>query len=100
MYIVSQPIRIEYQPAGGGTGLTIGYEVLDETGVKDVVDYPDSLLTEIALSIGSIYQGEFTPDKVGIWTIRIADSVGGLAVKQYVVINDIEKMLSVPVMVA
>jgi len=100
MYTVNQPIRIEYQPAGGGTGLTAGYEVLDETGVKDIVNYPDALLTEIPLTVGSIYQGEFTPDAVGVWTVRIADSLGGLAVKQYIVTKDIEKLLSIPAMVA
>ena len=100
MYIVNQPIRVEYQPAGGGTGLTVGYEVIDETGVKDIINYPNALLTETTMTIGSIYQGEFTPDEVGIWTIRIADSLGGLALKQYVVIKDVEKLLSIPAMVA
>ena len=100
MYILNKPIRIEYQPAGGEIGLTVGYEVLDETGNKDLVDYPDALLTEISLTVGSIYQGEFIPDEIGTWTIHIADSVGGLALKQYVVNKDIEKLLSAPAMVA
>jgi len=100
MYMVNKPIRVEYQPPGGGIGLTVGYEVLDETGIKDIINYPDAFLTEITLTIGSIYQGFFTPDEIGIWTVHVADSVGGLAVKQYVVTKDVEKLLSVPVMVA
>ena len=100
MYILGKPIRIEYQPAGGSTGLTVGYEILDETGVKDIVNYPDALLAEIVLAVGSIYQGEFTPDAVGTWTVRIADSAGGLAVKQFVVIKDIENLIVVPAMIA
>jgi len=100
MYTLNKPIRIEYQPAGGGIGLTVGYEVLDETGVKDIVNYPDTVLTEIPLTVGSIYQGYFTPDEVGTWTVHIADPLGGLAVKQYVVTKDIEKLLSIPAMIA
>ena len=100
MYPVNEPIRIEYQPAGGGTGLTVGFEILDETGAKDVENFPDAFLAEISLTVGTIYQGSFIPDEVGIWTIRIADSFGGLAIKQYVVTKDIEGMLAVPAMVA
>ena len=100
MYPVNKPIRVEYQPAGGGTGLIAGYEVIDETGVKDIINYPDTILTEIPLTVGTIYQGSFTPDETGIWTIRIIDSLGGLAIKQYVVTKDIEAMLAIPAMVA
>lgn len=99
-YIVNQPIRVEYQPAGGVTGITVGFEILDETGTKDLENFPDSLLAEIPLTVGTIYQGEFTPDKIGIWTVHIADSVGGTGIKQYVVVKDIENLIIIPAMIA
>lgn len=98
-YIVNQPIRIEYQPAGGTAGLTVGVEIFDETGEKDTHDFPDALLTEIVLVESSMYRGEFTPDEIGTWTVHIADSASGTAIKQYVVVKDIEKMIISPAMV-
>lgn len=100
MYIVNQPIRVEYQPAGGEAGITVGVEYFDETGEKDVVNFPDALLIEIPLVGSSMYRILFTPDTVGTWTVHIADSIGGTAVKQYVIIKDVEKMLSSPAMIA
>lgn len=99
-YKVNQPIRVEYQPAGGTGGLTAGIEIFDETGEKDVANFPDALLTEKVVVGGSIYQGEFTPDEIGIWSIHIADSDGGTAIKQYVVSKDIESLFSSPAMIA
>jgi hypothetical protein len=100
MAIVNEPVRVEYQPAGGTAGLTVGFEILDETGNKDIVNFPDALLTEKPLTVGVLYQGEFIPDETGTWTVHIADSAGGTAIKQYVVVHDIEKLLAVPAMVA
>jgi hypothetical protein len=100
MYIVNRPIRIEYQPVGGTAGLTVGVEYFDETGEKDLVNYPDALLIEIVVVNSSMYRIEFTPDEVGTWTVHIADSAGGTAIKQYVVIKDIEGMLIIPAMIA
>lgn len=98
-YIVNQPIRVEYQPAGGTAGLTVGVEYFDETGEKDIVNYPDALLAEIVMVGSSMYQGEFTPDAVGIWSVHIADSDGGTAIKQYVVGKDIENLFIIPAMI-
>ena len=98
-YVVNKPIRIEYQPAGGEAGLTVGVEILDETGGKDTQDFPDMLLTEMVLVGSSMYRGEFTPDEIGIWTVHIADSAGGTAIKQYVVVKDIENLIISPAMV-
>lgn len=100
MYIVNQPIRVEYQPVAGTAGLTVGVEYFDETGEKDLVNYPDALLIEKILVGSSMYRIDFTPDAVGTWTVHIADSAGGTAIKQYVVIKDIEKMLIIPAMIA
>ena len=99
-YIVNQPIRVEYQPAGGTAGLTVGFEILDETGAKDVINYPDSLLTEIPLTVGVLYQGEFTPDVIGTWTVHVTDSLGGNSIKQFVVVKNIENLIIIPAMVA
>ena len=57
------------------------------------------LFDEIVLVGSSMYRGEFTPDQIGTWTVHIADSAGGTAIKQYVVVKDIEKMIIVPAMV-
>ena len=100
MHVVNRPIRVEYQPAGGTGGLTVGVEYFDETGEKDLVKYPDALLVEVVLVGSSMYRIEFTPDEVGTWTVHLADSFGGTAIKQYTVVKDVEKMLIVPAMVA
>jgi len=99
-YIVNKPIRVEYQPAGGTAGLTVGMEILDETGDKDIVNYPDVLFDEIPLVGGSMYRKELIPDTIGTWTVHIADSLGGTAIRQYVVVRDIEHILTAPAMVA
>jgi len=98
-HVINQPIRIEYQPAGGVAGLTVGAEIFDETGEKDTHDFPDILLDEMVLVGSSMYRKEFTPDEVGTWTVHIADSAAGTAIKQYVVVKDIEKMITIPAMV-
>lgn len=98
-YIVNKPIRIEYQSAGGTANLIVGAEILDETGEKDIQDFPDMLLIEKVLVGSSMYCGEFIPDEIGAWTVHIADSVGGTAIKQYIVIKDIEKMNISPAMI-
>ena len=98
--IVNQPIRVEYQPVGGTSGLTVNTVILDENGVTDEIDFPIFPLTELPIAGKSMYQGEFTPDTVGTWSVYIVDSDGGTAIKQYVVVKDIENMLAAPVMVA
>jgi hypothetical protein len=99
-YTVNQPTRVEYQAAGGTAGLTVSVEILDENGFTDTVNFPVFALTEMPLAGGSIYQGTFTPDEVGIWTARISDSDGGSIIKQYIVKKDIENLLIAPAMVA
>lgn len=99
-YKVNQPIRVEYQPAGGTAGLTVSVEILDETGFTDTQDFPVLSLTEVPLAGSSMYQGSFTPDEIGIWTVHISDSAGGTSIKQFVVVKDIENLLANPVMIA
>lgn len=99
MYLVNQPIRIEYQPAGGLADLTVGVEIFNEIGEKDLIDFPNALLTEIVLVGSSMYRGKFIPDKIGTWTVHIADSNGGTAIKQYVVIKDINNLIIIPAMI-
>jgi hypothetical protein len=100
MNVVNKPIRVEYQPAGGTPGLTVGIEYFDETGQKDIANFPDALLTEIPMVGSSMYRVAFTPDAEGTWSVHIADSAGGTAIKQYVVSKDVEKLLAIPAMVA
>ena len=98
-HIVNHPIRIEYQPAGGIASLTVGVEIFDETGEQDLENFPNALLIEKVLIGSSMYRGEFIPDEVGTWSVHIADSAGGTAIKQYVVVKDIEKMNIIPAMI-
>ena len=98
-HIVNQSVRIEYQPARGTAGLIVGAEIFDETGEQDLINFPNILLAEIPLVESSMYRGEFIPDEIGTWTIHIADSAGGTAIKQYIVVKDIEKMNISPAMI-
>lgn len=78
-YQINQAIKVFYQAAGTGTGLTVTMDVYDEADVKDVAQ--SGTMTEIGTT--GRYQKSFTPDAVGDWHIEISDSAGGEAVKQY-----------------
>jgi len=98
---LNQSVRVEYQPAGGEAGLVIKMEIIDETGFKDLVNFPDVTMTEIPLSGCSIYQGSFTPDALGTWTVHVNKSDGTSSViKQYEVEKSIESLLTTLPMVA
>lgn len=82
-YKVSELIKVVYQASGATTGLTdVTMEIYDETGSKDIVNFPDVTLTEIG-STGR-YEGSFTPDVVGNWEIMINSvTKPGKMVRQY-----------------
>lgn len=81
-YKVGEEIRVVYQAPGAATGETVTMEIYDETGAKDVVNFPDVTMTEVGTK--GRYRGTFTPDVEGEWEIQIALSSGdGGIVKQY-----------------
>ncbi len=81
-YAVNEVIDITYQTDGAKSGETVTLEIFDETGVKDLTNFPDITMTEI-LTTGR-YGGSFTPDVQGEWIIMISYSSGkGKTVKQY-----------------
>ncbi len=45
-YKVNHAIRVLYQAIGTGTGLTVTMEIFDETGVKDLINFPDVTMVE------------------------------------------------------
>jgi hypothetical protein len=79
---VNEAIRIVYQPDGAKTGETVTTEIFDETGAKDVVNFPDLVHTEIGTT--GRYEGQFTPDTEGNWTTMTSYSSGkGKVVRNY-----------------
>ncbi len=81
-YAVNEAIKVTYQTDGAKSGEAVTIEIFDETGVKDPVDFPDIVMTEILTS--GRYEGTFTPDAQGEWIIMISYSSGkGKLVKQY-----------------
>ena len=85
-YKVNESIQVMYQAAGAATSLTPLMEIYDETGVKDIVNFPDVNMTEIGSS--GRYTGSFTPDQEGEWSVQISDVNGGKVVKQFSVGKD------------
>jgi len=49
-------------------------EIFDETGAKDLVNFPDVVLTEIGAT--GRYVGSYVPDADGEWLIQINDGTG------------------------
>jgi len=81
-YKVNESIKVVYQAPNAASGLVdVTMEIYNELGVKDS-DFPDVTLTEMGNS--GRYQGEFTPDEEGEWTITIESAPGeGEVVKHY-----------------
>ena len=79
---VGEEISVVYQAPGSATGKIVNMEIYDETGVKDLVGFPDVMLAEVGAT--GKYRGSFTPDAEGNWEIHVALSTGaGKIVKQY-----------------
>jgi hypothetical protein len=81
-YLINEAIQVTYQASGAKSGETVTMEIFDETGAKDLVNFPDVIMTEILTS--GRYKGSFTPDAQGEWVIMISHGSGkGKIVKQY-----------------
>ena len=82
-YRAGEAIEVTYQAAGATTGLTdVIMEIYDETGAKDVGNFPDVTMTEIG-STGR-YKGSFTPYAQGKWRVMINSvTKPGIYVKDY-----------------
>ncbi len=94
-YAVNEVIQVTYQTDGAKSGETVTMEIFDETGAKDLTNFPDVTMTEI-LTTGR-YDGSFTPDVQGEWITMISYGSGkGKLVKQYSVggynLDDIGQM--------
>lgn len=77
-----QSIDAVYQSEKAKSGLTVTMEIFDETHTKDIINFPDVIMSEIGSS--GRYVGSFTPDVVGTWIVMIADgSNKGKVVKIY-----------------
>lgn len=102
MLLVDELIRVDYQPAGASAGLIVKMEILDESGYTDETNFPIVVMTELPLSGGSIYRGEFTPDAAGVWEVRVyVEGRTESLIKQYVVEEiDISGMISCPPTIA
>ena len=69
-YKIDEVIEVTYQASGGASGLSdIIMEIYDESGAKDIADFPDVTMAEISSS--GEYGGSFTPDAVGTWRVVI-----------------------------
>lgn len=86
-YKVGEVIEVTYQATKSQSGLTdVTMEIYDETGAKDIGNFPDVVLTEI-ISTGR-YKGSFTPDVEGKWRIMInSTSKSGKMVRDFDVIG-------------
>jgi len=81
-YKISEAIQVTYQPDNAKSGETVTMEIFDETGSKDLINFPDVTMTEI-LTTGR-YNGSFTPDAQGEWIVMVSYGSGkGKIVKQY-----------------
>lgn len=85
---VGEMIEVTYQATGAMSGLTdVKMEILDETETKDVVNFPDVIMTEIADLLGS-YRAPFTPDQQGKWRVRCDSATKpGKMIKDYDVVG-------------
>lgn len=69
-YKVNVVREVTYQAAGSTPGLIdVTMEIFDETGAKDIPNFPDVVMTEID-STGR-YKGSFTPDVEGKWRVMV-----------------------------
>ena len=81
-YKIGEEIKVTYQAPGALTGQIVIMEIYDETGAKDIVNFPDVTMTEVGAK--GCYRDSFTPDEGGNWEIIVAlDNGEGQAVKQY-----------------
>lgn len=78
-YKVDDPIKVEYQASGAGSGLIVNMTVFDELDVEDVAQ--STVMAEKG-STGR-YVATFTPDAEGEWSVHIVDSAGGKGVRQF-----------------
>jgi hypothetical protein len=80
---VGQILKVTYQAVGATTGLAdVTMEIYDETGSKDVVNFPDVSMTELGSS--GRYEGSFTPDAEGKWRVMIDSATKpGKVVRDY-----------------
>ena len=92
-YSLGNAIRVVYQAPKAKSGETVTMEIYDETGNKDIVNFPDVVMGEIGTT--GRYEGTFTPDAPGNWTVMIHYDVDkGPSVKQYrVLYTDVEGTL-------
>ncbi len=81
-YKINEAIQVTYQTDGAKSGETVTMEIFDESGAKDIVNFPDVTMTEISTT--GRYTGSFTPDAEGEWVVMISYGSGkGKIVKQY-----------------
>jgi len=79
--------EVTYQAAGSTTGLTdVTMEIYDETGAKDISNFPDVVMSEIGTT--GRYAGSFTPDAEGKWRVMIDSATKpGKIVKDFDVVG-------------
>jgi len=81
-FAINEAIQVTYQTDGAKSGETVTMEIFDETGAKDITNFPDVTMTEIDTS--GRYSGSFTPDAQGEWVVMVSYGTGkGKVVKQY-----------------
>lgn len=87
IYKVGEVIEVTYQSAGGTSGLVdVIMEIYDETKAKDLINFPDVTMVEIAAS--AEYVASFTPDVAGKWrTVITSATKPGQVVKQFDVVS-------------
>ena len=86
-YKVGQAIEVTYQATKATSGLVdVTMEIYDELGAKDIINFPDVIMTEIG-STGR-YKGLFTPDVEGKWRVMIdSASKAGKIIRDYGVVG-------------
>lgn len=87
LYKIDEVIEVTYQASGGASGLSdVTMEIYDESGAKDIINFPDVTMAEIASS--GEYSGSFTPDAVGTWRVVISSATSpGKVPRQFDVID-------------
>lgn len=81
-YLINEAIQVTYQPDNAKSGETVTMEIFDETGSKDIINFPDVVMPEIVAT--GRYTGSFTPDNQGEWVVMISYGTGkGKVVRQY-----------------
>jgi len=92
-YKIGELIEVTYQASNALSGLTdVKMEIYDETGAKDVGNFPDVTMTEIG-STGR-YKGSFTPDAEGKWRVMVnsASHIGKMVKDYDVVAHNIDSI--------